>query len=49
MSLSDTESAVSVFCKECDTDFYVIDEPAFCPYCGGVSVGAEYPVAVRPE
>ena len=49
MCLTKTESAVSVFCDECAAAFYVTDKPEFCPYCGGVSVGAEYPVAVRPE
>lgn len=49
MPISDTDTAASAFCEDCSTAFYVIDEPACCPYCGGDSVSPGYPVAIRPE
>lgn len=46
---ADERGAAVATCRECNMAFYVTDEPEFCPYCGGVSVGAEYSVMVRPE
>lgn len=34
MSATEMGAAVATWCRECDMAFYVIDEPAFCPYCG---------------
>lgn len=49
MSIAEQAEAVAAWCRECERDFYVTEEPTCCPYCGEADVGAEYGVVVRPE
>jgi Zn finger protein HypA/HybF involved in hydrogenase expression len=40
--------AVSVRCRDCRAEFFVVGEPITCPHCGSDDVAGEHAVRVEP-
>lgn len=50
MRAAERAEAVCAWCRGCDREFYVVDDPASgCPYCGETDVEVRFSVSVRPH